>query len=263
MSSDGPEPETQKILKVVESQAGQVPQKEVLQQPKPQQAKNLLEQLEYFKFQFTLKFRHIAWMGLATYLCYDRYKAFQQYREEKHLIFGKNRKLLQEKYGKINQKYTQSTIHPRGDPDQGDWVYFEELPDVDQKLFLQRKLSYQNKAAHFNSFMPLYITSGICFPISALFLGAVFKKKIFDDQFSISLDNRNQQLQKNQESKAIKQSNDQSVEQNNIQNTPTQEEKKYNFIDTFIQNKLSNNIIYGLLGGFSIASSIRIMQFFV
>ncbi|KAL4511615.1 hypothetical protein ABPG72_012460 [Tetrahymena utriculariae] len=262
MSSNDPEPETQKILKVAESQVGQVPQKEVLQQPKSQQAKNLLEQLEYFKFQFTLKFRHIAWMGLATYLCYNRYKAYQQYREEKQQIFGQNRKQLQEKYGKINQKYTQSTIHPRGDPDQGDWVYFEELPDEDQKLFLQRKLSYQNKAAHFNSFMPLYITSGFCFPISALFLGAIFKKKIFDDQFSFSSNNRNQLLV-NQEVKAIQQNNNQTAEQNNLSNTSTQDKQKYNFLDTFIQTKIPNNLIYGLVGGFSLASSIKILQFFM
>ncbi|EAR94454.1 transmembrane protein, putative (macronuclear) [Tetrahymena thermophila SB210] len=262
MSSNEPGPEIQKILKVVESQAGQVPQNEVLQQPKSQQAKNLLEQLEYFKFQFTLKFRHIAWMGLATYLCYDRYRAYQQYREEKQQIFGQNRKLLQEKYGKINQKYTQSTIHPRGDPDQGDWVYFEELPDEDQKLFLQRKLSYQNKAAHFNSFMPLYITSGLCFPISAFFLGAVFKKKIFDDQFSINSRNKNQ-LQANQQDKVTQQNNNQPPEQNNISNIPKLQEKKQNFLDVFIQTKLPNNVIYGLVGGFSLASSIKILQFFM
>lgn len=126
---------------------------------------------EHFVYKLELKNTRVLWIAIGSFLTYNYFSFYLKMNEIRAITFQKNFQKYQDKYRKQHFEASKSSIDLLGFPDQGDWLYSKEIPELDLKEFLKAKENYEDKRSEFSYIIPLYIISGLWTPLTTSFIG--------------------------------------------------------------------------------------------
>ncbi|KRW98772.1 hypothetical protein PPERSA_03907 [Pseudocohnilembus persalinus] len=211
----------------------------VQQQRKQKLPKTFMYQFEMMKIDFPIKFRHIMFFSLGVYLVYNRVQQSQEYHNFKEKIYARNIKTINNKIKQNEDDKNLVLSNVRGLPDQGDWIYSQNLPISQQAELRQRSQFYEHWMNKYNFYLPLFIIAGLQFPLLSGIWG-FYNVRTYKYQ--------NQQLEKDIQKQIY----------NNQNYVQEEQQSKLSFLKQYKDKIYQYDTVYPI-GVLSVVSAIRIL----